>query len=111
MLLKALSVRFACSNLHCLHPALPQYAHYRIQLGLFFYGQLFLCLDSAILTNKGGSMEDQAASVLAEEVSQGHCHYAACDDETKRAIEELESGGGTHCDGLEELYRSLDEDD
>jgi hypothetical protein len=60
---------------------------------------------------RGGNMEDQTASVLAEEVSQGHCHYAACDDETRRAIEELESGGGTHCDSLEELYRSLDEDD
>jgi hypothetical protein len=89
-----------------LQSALPT-PRYRIQPDLFFLDQLFLCLDSAIITDKGGSMEDQAASVLAEEVSQGHCHYAACDDETKRAIEELESGGGTHCNSLEELYVSL----
>jgi hypothetical protein len=54
-----------------------------------------------------GNMEDQTASIYAEEASHGHHYYAACDGETRRAIEELESGGGTHCDSLEELYVSL----
>lgn len=56
-------------------------------------------------------MEDPTASVLPEEIAHGHCRYAPCDDETREAIEELESGGGTRCDSLEELYRSLDGDD
>ena len=56
-------------------------------------------------------MENATTLACAEEVLPGHHRYAPCDDETRSAIDELESGGGTHCNSLEEMYRSLDGED